>query len=122
MANRNFHRDSSALERGVVTLYAPITIGAAGASTVDKKLGVTDVVRDSTGTYTVTLDDNYMYLINANATLVGTDQDFGFQLTSENVAAGTLVFTTKIAGVVDDLASGSKVKLELVLKNTSVEY
>lgn len=122
MANRNFHKDGGSLERGVVTLYAPVTIGAAGASTLDKVLGVASVDRDSAGTYDVVLTDNYMGLIHVNFTLLGADQDASFQLVSENVAAGTFQFTTKDAGTVADLASGTKIKIEIVLKNTSVEY
>ncbi len=122
MANRNFHKDSASLERGVVTLYAPVSIGASGASTLDKVLGVASVDRDSAGTYDVVLQDNYMGLLHVNFILIGADQDATFQLVSENVAAGTFQFTTKDAGTVADLASGSKLLLEIVLKNTSVEY
>ena len=122
MANRNFHKDSAALERGVVTLYASVSIGAAGVSTVDKKLGTADCVRTGAGTYEVTLDDTYQYLIHLNAVIVGADQDFSYQVVSETIATDKkMIITTKVAGVVADLADTTKLKLEIVLKNSSVE-
>ena len=122
MANRNFHLDSKSLERGLVNLYAPVSIGATGASTLDKKLGVASVTRTGAGTYTVELDDKYNGLIQVNAVIVGADQDFSFQVISETISADKkMVIATKVAGTIADLASGTKLKLEIVLKNSSVE-
>lgn len=122
MANRNFHKDSGSLERGLVTLYAPISIGVAGAVTLDKKLGVSAVTRTGAGTIEIELDDKYFYMVQANATIVGADQDFTFQVVSDlSATTKVITVTTKVAGTVADLANGTKLKIELVLKNSSVE-
>lgn len=122
MANRNFHVDSSSLERGVVTLYAPVSIGAAGVSTLDKKLGIKRFERTATGTYEIELDDNYTGLIHVNAVIIGSIQDFSYQVGAEDVAGTKIIsFVTKVAGAAADLADTTKVKVEIVLKNSSVK-
>lgn len=122
MANRNFHVDSSSLERGVVTLYAPVSIGAAGVSTLDKKLGITRFERTAAGTYEIELDDKYTGLIHVNAVIIGAVQDFSYQIGAESVAGTKIIsFITKTAGVAADLADTTKLKVEIVLKNSSVE-
>lgn len=122
MANRNFHRDSAALERGVVTLYAPISIGAAGVATLGKKLGVAAITRTGAGVYEVELDDKYNKLLHVNAVIFGADQDFTYQITSRSVATDKrFTLITKVAGVAADLADTTELSLEIILKNSSVE-
>ena len=121
MANRNFNR-YQALEKEVKTLYADVAIGASGAPTVTKALGITSVERDATGRYTVTLDDKYTRLMAASAqTLASTTEDLAWHLTAEDVAgAKTVEFVAHTAGTDTDPSNGARILFKMELKNSSV--
>ena len=122
MANRNFNR-FQALEKEVKALYADVAIGASGAPTLTEGLGVASIVRDSQGLYTVTLQDKYNRLMNATVSILSaTAQDLHAQLQSEDVDnAKTIVFRTQdAAAAVQDPTSGSRLLIQINLKNSSV--
>lgn len=122
MANRNFNR-FQALEKEVKALYADVAIGATGAPTLTKGLGIASIVRDSAGTYTVTLDDAYTRLMSASVIQIvsGGAEDLAFQLDSEDVdGAKTLVIVSHVAGTETDPSDGSRLLIKVEVKNSSV--
>ena len=118
MANRNFNRHQS-LEKEVKDLFAEIAIGASGAPTLTKGLGITSVARTGAGRYTLTLDDQYVRLLDARIIQhFTTSADLTFQLTAHDESAKTVSFACKAAAVDTDPASGSILFVRLALKNS----
>lgn len=96
MADRNFYRKQS-LQREVKQLFAKISIGATGAPTLvsgEASQGVASVARNSAGNYTLTLQDKYAALLNAQVSLLGAShQGLVPQIIAEDVdGAKTLQF------------------------------
>lgn len=120
MANRNFNRHQS-LEKEVKTLYAEVAIGATGAPTLTKGLGIASIARTGAGRYTVTLDDKYTRLMYVQISeLDSTSEDITFQLTAQDVtSAKTVSFACKAAAVDTDPQSGSVLYIKIDLKNSS---
>lgn len=122
IADRNFNR-KQALEKEVKELYADIAIGASGAPTITKALGITSITRNSAGLYTMVLNDKYNRLMSVQISqLVSSAQDIVFQLVSETVSASTknIVFRAQAAAVATDPASGSRLLIQINVKNSSV--
>lgn len=121
MANRNFNR-FQALEKEVKSLYADVAIGASGAPTLTKGLGITSIERTGTGRYRLTLDDKYTRLMWADAIhLASTTEDLDWHLTAEDVdGAKTVEFVAHTAGTDADPADGDRVLFHMELKNSSV--
>jgi hypothetical protein len=119
MANRNFNR-YQALEKEIKALYAEVAIGATGAPTITKALGITSVVRSGAGKYTITLDDTYtrfmsISIMQENA----TEQDLTFQLDDQTVGTTKLVkFICKAAATATDPSDGSNLFIKIDLKNS----
>lgn len=120
MANRNYNK-YQALEKEIKAIYLEVAIGATGAPTLTKGLGVTSIARSAAGKYTVTLDDKYTRLMFANVIQENaTEQDLTFQIDDETVATTKLFkFICKTAATATDPSSGSKLYIKLELKNTS---
>lgn len=121
MANRNYNR-RQALDKEVKDIYLQVSIGASGAPTLNRPLGVSSIVRNSAGLYTITLQDKYMSLravqIVQQAALA---EDLTFQVTAEDVdGAKTIQFMAHAAAVATDPSSGSTLYIALQLKNSSV--
>ena len=128
MAGRSFIQLLGALDPGVVVL--PISWDCNGASnpvaTSILGRGVTSVVLASTGVYTVTLQDVYSGLLAANATLqlATSDDKVTSQIGVVSLSAST--FQVRIFDISTGLlanvaaATGNRVNLLLVLKNSSV--
>jgi hypothetical protein len=121
MANRNYNRHQS-LEKEIKSLYADVAIGASGAPTINKALGVESITRDSAGVYILTLQDKYTRLVAVNAVqLVASAQDLNIQLEAEDVdGAKTITLRCVSAGVETDPANGSRLLINIDLKNSSV--
>lgn len=122
MANRNFNR-FQALEKEVKSIFADVAIGATGAPTLSRGLGIASIVRDSAGTYTITLEDRYNRLLGASVTQIvtGGAEDLSFQLDSEDVdGTKEIVLVCHTAGTETDPSDGSRLLIELLLKNSSV--
>lgn len=100
-----------------------MAIGASGAPTLTEGLGVASIVRDSQGIYTITLQDKYNRLMNASVSILSASaQDLHAQLQSEDVdGAKTIVLRTQDStAAVQDPSSGSRLLIEINLKNSSV--
>ena len=120
MASRLFNR-KQALEKEVKELYADVTIGASGAPTLTKGLGVTSIARNGAGDYTVTLDDKYVRLMSAQMThLSSTAEDLKMQLHSETVSTTKTVRMLTLTGATEtDPANGTRLLIRLELKNST---
>lgn len=120
MANRNYNRAQN-LEKEVKTLFADVAIGATGAPTLTKGLGITSIARNGAGDYTLTLDDKYTRLMHVNVQhLAASAEDLTAQLTAEDVSGDkTISFSTKAAAVETDPSDGSRLLIRIDLKNSS---
>lgn len=129
MANRRFRSQFRfGMEAMVVELFANISIGAAGAPTLNQSAskGVASVVRNSAGQYTITLQDKYNSLLHMNVL-----QDSGTSapaapfvvLEAENVSsAKTLVIQCRAVdnSTATDPANGESMLVKITLSNSSV--
>lgn len=121
MANRNFQR-KQALEKEVKSLYAKITIGAAGAPTLTTGVGIASVSRTSAGLYRITLQDKYASLKSVDVKHLATAaQDLNFQVKAEDVASAKTIDLFCLTGAVaTDPANPSVLLVQIDVKNTSV--
>ena len=130
----SFHKIYGALEVDVCLLYANWAVGAAGAPTLGAtgNKGITSVVRNSTGKYTVTFDDAYNGLLWADAIVMdATNSDpttvgVVAKLVSQSVqtsGAGTVViqfYSTATPGTVEDPRDGATIYFKAELRRSSV--
>lgn len=132
MASHNFTR-TQALEKEVKTLFAEIAIGATGAPTLTKGLGISSVARSGTGAYTLTLSSQYQRLLHASVTLLDADaEDLVFQVTNANTTTSSVKQTTPTVTFVckaydgdgavaaADPSNGATLLVRIDLKNTGV--
>lgn len=128
MANRNFNRAQN-LEKEIKGLFADVAIGATGAPTLTKGLGVASIARDSAGVYIMTLDDKYNRLMDFGViALSASVLGLTFELEAEDVdGAKTIQFRAvgPTAGgdttpVETEIPSGTRLLIGIKLKNTSV--
>lgn len=123
MASRNFTK-LQALEKEVKVIYVIASIGASGAPTLDttNSKGVASIARTAAGDYTITLEDKYQALMYADAQLqVAADEDLVIHIDSETVASTkTVKITCLAATTATDPSNGSKLRVMLHLKNTTV--
>ena len=122
MANRNFQNNNYHLERSVVELFADVSIGATGAPTLDHSMGITSLIRNSEGNYTLNLDDGYSRLLSFDITLIndtiGEHTIERFNLVSEDVLNKTLNFVSVIGAVATEIPDGSRLLIRIKLKNS----
>ena len=120
MANRNFNR-KQALEKEIKEIYAEIAIGASGAPTLTKGLGVESITRNGAGDYTLTLEDSWVRLMSMHATHeAASAEDITFQISAKDVTtAKTVDFFTKTGATETDPSDGSTLFIRLELKNSS---
>lgn len=125
MANRYMHQQRFSPIKGVTNLFAVVNIGASGAPTIASDLKnaryITSIVRNAAGEYTLTLDDTYYELISLNIMQQYTsNQDLTFQILNEDVdGAKTIKFACKSATTSTDPADGSKLRINIELKNSN---
>jgi hypothetical protein len=73
MANRNLVPEKGGLDKGRIALFATIATGAAGAvGAASAGKGFASFTRNSAGLYTVVLQDKYVGMLAATATVRGT--------------------------------------------------
>ena len=111
-----------------VRLYMHVTFGAAGAPTLERGQGITSIVRNSAGKYTITLADNYNRMLGVNMMqLAGASPQAApvKQIVSQAVstAAAPTVIVQYYAidnSTATDPASGEELYMEIALGNSSV--
>lgn len=110
------------MERAVVSLFAEIAIGATGAPTLLAGNGIESVTRSAAGEYLVTLQDSYYRLLGLNGVLeAAAGEDIRFQVKEEAIKnSKTFSFFCLAGAVATDPSDGSKVRLEIVLKNSGM--
>jgi len=110
----------------VVDLFAKVTIGAVGAPTLDAvhSLGVTSIARVDVGQYLITLDKKYQRLLavlDSHEAASGLSGAPDMAVVIDAVASlGKITIQFSNAGVKTDPSNSEVIKLNIILKNTSV--
>lgn len=120
MANRNY-TDSKVLARGLVLLHGNVTI-AADASVGTSTFPGGTFTKTGTGEYTLTLEDSYVSLLGAQASLLAaTAVDLVPQIKSADVVTAKTVTINLNAGATPtNPAAACTLYLSLALKNSTV--
>lgn len=125
MANRRFYQFRLALEPQVSELFMQVSFGSSGAPTLSaaNSRGISSIVRNSAGNYTITLSDRYSRFLMLNKIAISSAAQAApeFRVVSEAVsnATPTIVVQFSAAGVATDPASGEAAKMQIILKNSN---
>ena len=128
MANRSFSQYRYSLEKKVTDLFAVVTIGAAGAPTLDtvNSKGIASIVRSSAGLYVVTLSDRYTSMLEPGvmSMLAAGTPGHGsciLRATAVNAVVPTVTLAfLDYAGAAVDPVSTTVLYIGFTLKNSSV--
>ncbi len=106
-------------------LYLHATIGALGAPTLvaAKSVGIDSISRVSAGKYLITLNKKYQGLRMLNSVFEASGGAAAPDVSIDTNAvttSGTLTVVTQSGGVSTDPANGEIMKLEIMLKDSSV--
>lgn len=126
IANRYLFQFRYSLESSIVDIYAKVAIGAAGAPTLNtaQSKGVSSIVRNSAGRYTITFQDSYVRTMAAKGSFIvaTTPASPNMSIVSDNIATlatPTVVVQFSTGGVATDPASGETALLQFSFKNSS---
>lgn len=110
----------------VVDYFAKVAIGAAGAPTLDAihSVGVQSIVRTDVGQYEITLDKKYQRLLavlqsQESASGLSGAPDMCVQVDAV-ASLGKITIQFSGGGIKADLSNSQVLKLNIILKNTSV--
>lgn len=127
MANRLYKQFGASPDSGKVSFHGFITIGATGAVSAFKGLGISSVVKTATGVYTVTMEDVFPAFLGANAIVVFNGVPVVASVAmkqSPTVDPGPLksvvLHTLDFAGAAVNPDSGSRIYFEIKMRNSSV--
>lgn len=134
MANRYLKKPTYSYEQDTVRINGRFVVGATGAVTAGtvKGGGVSGVVRNGTGDYTVTLQDKYSKLLSFRAFVVSASGNSGIasielynatpaNFQSDFASNKTFSFKTlDYAGSAADPTNGGYLYFEVVTRNSSV--
>lgn len=110
----------------VVDLFALVSIGALGAPSLDvnHSVGIASIVRTDVGQYLITLDKKYNRLLAVLQTPESASGLSGAPNMCVQVDAvaslGQITIQFSAAGVKADLSNSQKLRLDIILKNSSV--
>lgn len=124
MANRRLQQFQYAFERELVHIHMKVAVGASGAPTLSRAMGVTSMVRNSAGNYTITLQDKYNLLMNVQAQQIQASGAMAaplINIVSESVnSAKTIVIQCRdAAGAAADIDNGNTLLLHIILRNAN---
>lgn len=129
MANRWLNQFTKSFEKEVVHIFGNAAIGASGSPTLDTSndsKGVASIARNSTGNYTITLQDSYYKFLDfsvvfANGGTVAAAPNLDLQTISVGTSTGgTVRFVTRNnSGTATDPDNGSTMYFHLVVGNSS---
>lgn len=126
MANRYLYQFRGSFEPGIVTIYGKISFGATGAPTLvsGQNRGISTIVRNSAGNYTITLMDSYVRTLGVSHNYLESTAPAAPALfmTADNVATlatPTIIVVTNAAGTATDPANGDVMMIRIDLKNSS---
>lgn len=132
MANRNYRSQFSYGYAGQpVTLRAKVSIGAAGAPTIQSSTGmaITSITRNSAGDYSILLSEPYASLMRVQAIFqsgASAPAAPGINIRTDAVstAAAPIVRITcrNLSGTATDPASGEVMYIAIELNNSSTGY
>lgn len=110
------------MERAVVKLYAEVAIAAGGVPTLMYGNGIESVSLTAAGDYLITLQDSYYRLLDLNGSLEAVaGEDLRFQIKEEAVKDSKTLSVFCLAGATPtDPSAGSKIRLEITLKNSGM--
>lgn len=133
MGNRWSNQFQATLAKGIITLYGKTSFGAAGAPTIIRgtnfeSQGIATFVRNSTGDFTITLQDNWVAYVGATFTWDESSNSgtaplapivFVKARTVTTVGGGTIEIVTGAytAGAATDPANGEILVYSITLKN-----
>lgn len=109
----------------LTALYLHAIIGVSGAPTIvaTKSVGIDSISRVSAGKYLITLNKKYNGLRMMNSVFEASGGPAAPNVnidTNAVLSAGTLTILTQSGGVNTDPAAGEIMKLEIMLKDSSV--
>ena len=120
------------MEKGVVKLFAKITIGSSGAPTLTRGKGIASISRTSTGLYVLTLQDTYQRTLALQGAFIKSSgvpaaplPPFIVTDAVATAAAPAITFTTSAASggsgaaQATDPSSGEILLLEITLSNST---
>lgn len=124
MASSRLFQFRYSYERDLVDIMLKMSIGAAGAPTLLNSKGVTGVVRNSAGNYTISLKDNFNVLLAAEHSQVSSSAPAAPTMTvvtdsSNSQTAPLVIVQFSIGGVATDPANGEVQMIHLILRNAS---
>ena len=123
--NRLFNQFFSSLERGKVVLFGKVAIGGSGAATINaiKSKGILSVAKNSTGNYTITLNDIYVDMYSCDIKFLGSsDPGVAYTYTvsqAVNTTKAIVIQCKDNSGAAVDPASGSEMQIEIKLKSST---
>ena len=127
MANRLYKQFCVSPDSGLVFLHGYVTIGATGAVSAFKGLGISNVVRTAAGVYTVTMEDVFPAFLGANAIVVFNGVTVVASIAMKQdptIDPGPLksvvLHTLDFAGAAVNPDSGSRIYFEIKMRNSSV--
>lgn len=110
----------------VVDLFATVAIGAVGAPTMDAihSMGIQSIVRTDVGQYLITLNQKYQRLLGVfqsqeSASGLSGAPDMAVQVDAV-ASLGQITIQFSNAGVKTDLSNSQVLKLDIIVKNSSV--
>lgn len=127
MANRTFSKAIFSSEIAPTHVYMQVNIGASGAPTIiTGKAWVLSMTRNSAGDYTIVFKDNYnsvlgvRHMFNSGSSAPASPSMWlkTDSITSTTSPSLRVVFNT--GGTATDPASGEKLYMTFILKNSSV--
>lgn len=124
MANRRLNQFRLSYEQPLVEIFARVAIGASGAPTLTRGQGISSIVRDSDGLYTITLQDAFVQLVGVDITQLSASALTApiQQVISQDVSSAKTVVVQfrNAADAATDPASGSILFIRLSLRNSSI--
>jgi hypothetical protein len=119
--NRYLNQFFYSFFKKAVLISGKIPLSAAAAVGTVAIKGIVSVAKTGTGLYTITFSDAHYALVGLSASVVDSAEDIVVDFSSVNLSAKTVVMTTKIAGVADDVSDACDVYVNFLFNDTSVQ-
>tara|TARA_R110000868_G_scaffold43972_6_gene147493 strand:- start:7911 stop:8312 length:402 start_codon:yes stop_codon:yes gene_type:complete len=127
MANRLYKQFGASPDSGLVFFHGFITIGATGAVSAFKGLGISSVVKTAIGVYTVTMEDAFPAFLGANGIVVFNGLPVVAAVAMKQDPAinpgplkSVVLHTLDFAGGAISPDVGSRIYFEIKMRNSSV--
>lgn len=129
MANRNYTGERMFnMEKDPVMLFLQCNIGASGAPSNLLARGISSIVRDAAGQYTITLQDAYVKVMSLVGCGIAATAGTTSGVSSIQLIASTdvpnkviKIQTLNASGTVADPTSGTILDLQIILRNSKIK-